>query len=61
MFLIAEFEGGRHAGRVAKIMQLDLAGKAQEAPRPHVTPLRSTLAENLNKAVEAKLGPVQKD
>lgn len=61
VFLVAEFEGGRHAGRVAKVMQLDLAGKTEEKARPHVTPVRSTLAENLNKAVEAKLGPVQKD
>lgn len=60
VFLVAEFEGGRHAGRVAKIMELDLAGKMQEKPRPQVTPLRSTLAENLDKAVEAKLGPVDK-
>ena len=60
VFLVAEFEGGRHAGRVAKIMELDVAGKVQEKPSPHVTPLRSSLAENLDKAVEAKLGPVDK-
>ena len=60
VFLVAEFEGGRHAGRVAKIMELDLAGKVAEKAHPHVTPLRSSLAENLDKAVEAKLGPVDK-
>ena len=59
VFLVAEFEGGRHAGRVAKVMQLDLAGKKEEKPAPHVTTARSTLAENLNKAIEAKLGPAQ--
>ena len=59
VFLVAEFEGGRHAQRVAKIMALDLSGKRAETPAPHVTPVRSTLAESLNAAVEAKLGPVE--
>ncbi len=58
VFLVAEFEGGRHAQRVAKIMALDLAGKREAAPAPHPTPMRSSLAESLNAAVEAKLGPV---
>lgn len=58
VFLVAEFEGGRHAQRVAKIMALDLSGKRTEAPAPRVSPMRSTLAESLNAAVEAKLGPV---
>lgn len=58
VFLVAEFEGGRHAQRVAKIMALDLSGKRAEAPAPRVSPMRSTLAESLNAAVEAKLGPV---
>lgn len=58
VFLVAEFEGGRHAQRVAKIMALDLSGKCTEAPAPRVSPMRSTLAESLNAAVEAKLGPV---
>ena len=58
VFLVAEFEGGRHAARVAKVMDLDIAGKVVEKPRARVTPMRSTLAENLDKAVEAKLGPV---
>lgn len=59
VFLAAEFEGGRHAQRVAKIMALDLAGKREAVERPHVATMRSTLAENLNAAVEAKLGPVE--
>lgn len=58
VFLVAEFEGGRHAQRVAKIMALDLSGKRSAAAAPRVTPMRSTLAESLNAAVEAKLGPV---
>jgi ribose 5-phosphate isomerase B len=58
VFLIAEFEGGRHAQRVAKVMALDLKGKREAVAGPRVTPVRSTLAENLNAAVEAKLGPV---
>lgn len=60
VFLVAEFEGGRHAQRVAKIMALDVAGKREAAPAPHVTPMRSTLAENLDAAVEAAFGPVEK-
>ncbi len=58
VFLVAEFEGGRHAQRVAKIMALDLSGKRSAAAAPRVTTMRSTLAESLNAAVEAKLGPV---
>ena len=58
VFLVAEFEGGRHAQRVAKIMALDLSGKRSAAAAPRVTPMRSTLVESLNAAVEAKLGPV---
>ncbi len=58
VFLVAEFEGGRHAQRVAKIMRLDLTGKREEVPAPQVTPLRSTLAESINAALDAKLGPV---
>jgi ribose 5-phosphate isomerase B len=60
VFLTAEFEGGRHALRVAKIMTLDNTGKREAVVGPRVTPMRSTLAENLNAAVEAKLGPVEK-
>ena len=59
VFLVAEFEGGRHAQRVAKIMNLDVAGKREAVAGPRVTPARSTLAESLNAAVEAKLGPVE--
>ena len=57
VFLISEFEGGRHAQRVAKIMELDIAGKREAVDAPHVTPLRDTLAERIDAAVEAKLGP----
>lgn len=57
VFLVAEFEGGRHAQRVAKIMALDLTGKREAVAAPQVKPLRSTLAESLDAAVEAKLGP----
>ena len=59
VFLVAEFEGGRHAQRVAKIMALDASGKREAKAAPKVTPMRSTLAESLNAAVEAKLGPVE--
>ena len=34
VFLTSEFEGGRHAGRVEKIMQLDTTGKAEAADQP---------------------------
>lgn len=57
VFLIAEFEGGRHAQRVAKIMALDAAGKREAKEAPRVTTMRSTLAESLDAAVTAKLGP----
>ena len=39
VFLTSEFEGGRHAQRVAKIMKLDGAGKAPEGHKPPVMPL----------------------
>lgn len=39
VFLTSEFEGGRHAQRVAKIMKLDSTGKAPEGHRPPVMPL----------------------
>ena len=39
VFLTSEFEGGRHAGRVEKIMQLDTAGKAEEGEQPRVMPI----------------------
>ena len=59
VFLVSEFEGGRHAQRVAKIMALDVAEKLASAPQaPHVTPVRSTLAESINEKLDAKLGPV---
>ncbi len=57
VFLYAEFEGGRHALRVAKIMGLDLTGKREEVPAPQAKPIGTILAENLNAAIEAKLGP----
>ncbi|TXF38277.1 ribose 5-phosphate isomerase B [Collinsella sp. BA40] len=34
VFLTSEFEGGRHAGRVEKIMQLDTTGKVEAADQP---------------------------
>ena len=58
VFLVAEFEGGRHAQRVAKIMELDITGKREAVAAPRVTPMRSSLAEALDAAVEAELGPV---
>lgn len=58
VFLVSEFEGGRHAQRVAKIMELDVAGKRDRVDAPQVKPLRDTLAERIDAAVEAKLGPV---
>lgn len=39
VFLTSEFEGGRHAGRVEKIMQLDTTGKAEEGEKPRVMPI----------------------
>ena len=39
VFLTSEFEGGRHAGRVEKIMQLDTIGKAEEGEKPRVMPI----------------------
>ena len=39
VFLTSEFEGGRHAARVAKIMKLDETGKADEGKKPFVMPL----------------------
>ena len=60
VFLASEFEGGRHAQRVRKIMELDVSEKLSEAPAgPQVTPVRSTLAESLNAAIDAKLGAAQ--
>lgn len=38
VFLISEFEGGRHAQRVAKIMKLDTTGKVKPVARPAVHP-----------------------
>lgn len=59
VFLVSEFEGGRHAQRVAKIMQLDVTEKLAEAPRgPQVTPVRSTLAASIDAKLDAKFGPV---
>ena len=59
VFLLSEFEGGRHAQRVAKIMALDVAEKLASAPAaPHVTPIRSTLAESINEKLDARLGPI---
>lgn len=58
VFLVAEFEGGRHAQRVAKIMALDLAGKREAAPAPRVSTARSSLAESMNAAIDAKFGPL---
>ncbi|MBS5451575.1 MAG: ribose 5-phosphate isomerase B [Coriobacteriia bacterium] len=58
VFLVSEFEGGRHAQRVAKIMALDVAEKLTSAPQaPHVTPVRSTLAESIDAKLDAKFGP----
>jgi ribose 5-phosphate isomerase B len=58
VFLTGEFEGGRHARRVAKVMALDYE-KPQTAPKaPNVTPIRrSSLAEQIDAALDAKLGP----
>lgn len=39
VFLTSEFEGGRHAQRVAKIMKLDSTGKTPEDRKPPVMPL----------------------
>ena len=39
VFLTSEFEGGRHAQRVAKIMKLDSTGKTVEGQKPRVMPL----------------------
>lgn len=39
VFLTSEFEGGRHAQRVAKIMKLDGTGKTPEGRKPPVMPL----------------------
>ena len=38
VFLTSEFEGGRHAQRVAKIMKLDTTGKVKPVARPAVHP-----------------------
>ena len=59
VWLVSEFEGGRHAQRVAKIMDLDTNEKVEKRPGPQVTPLRSTLAEKIDAALDAKLGPVE--
>ena len=61
VFLASEFEGGRHARRVAKIMELDQTEKVRKAAAPNVTPIRqSSLAEQIDAALDAKFGPVQK-
>ena len=39
VFLTSEFEGGRHAQRVAKMMKLDSTGKVPEGQKPRVMPL----------------------
>ena len=39
VFLTSEFEGGRHAQRVAKIMKLDSTGKTDDGRKPFVMPL----------------------
>lgn len=39
VFLTSEFEGGRHAQRVAKIMKLDTTGKTEPGKKPLVQPL----------------------
>lgn len=39
VFLTSEFEGGRHAQRVAKIMKLDESGKTEASARPPVMPI----------------------
>ena len=39
VFLTSEFEGGRHAQRVAKMMKLDSTGKTLEGQKPRVMPL----------------------
>ena len=56
VFLTAQFEGGRHALRVAKIMELDEKGKKDRVEAPRVTPLRDSLAERINAAIDEKLG-----
>lgn len=62
VFFASEFEGGRHARRVAKIMQLDYEKPATAPAAPNVTPIRqSSLAEQINAALDAKLGPVDKE
>ena len=60
VFLASEFEGGRHAQRVRKIMELDVSEKLASAPQgPNVTPIRqSSLAEQIDAALDAKFGPV---
>ena len=58
VFLVSEFEGGRHALRVAKMMQLDTEGKREKVEAPHVTPLRDTLAERIDAAIDARLGSI---
>lgn len=56
VFLVAQFEGGRHALRIGKIMELDEAGKKAHVDGPQVTPLRDTLAERINAKLDEKLG-----
>lgn len=57
VFLASEFEGGRHARRVAKIMELDQSEKVKKVAAPQVTPIRqSSLAEQIDAALDAKLG-----
>ena len=58
VFLVSEFEGGRHALRVAKLSQLDFDGKREKVDMPHVTPLRDSLAERIDAAIDARLGSV---
>ncbi len=58
VFLASQFEGGRHAQRVAKIMALDVEGKTKAKTAPNVTPIRrSSLAEQIDAALDEKLGP----
>lgn len=59
VFLASQFEGGRHAQRVAKLMQIDYEKPAAKPASPQVTPIRqSSLAEQIDAALDAKFGPV---
>lgn len=60
VFLASQFEGGRHALRVAKIMQVDYEKPSSKPAAPQVTPIRqSSLAEQIDAALDAKFGPVE--